>query len=156
MFSAPNKHFKAADRYKALVDARARTKQNSYREYHPDAHYLFSQNKIGRELGTLFSDNVTTISVDDMAKIKVGAPAVSRYHQIKRFFAEGDSPNFDDHDFPVPGYLLSVAGLMFLNLNENTSDSEFNESNYAVGSLNKKPSFENMVPDDAKIDISLP
>ena len=29
MFSAPNKHVKAADRYKALVDARVGTKQNS-------------------------------------------------------------------------------------------------------------------------------
>ena len=61
-----------------------------------------------RELGTLFSDNVTTSSVDEMAKIKVGAPAVSRYH-LK-------VPNFDDHDFPVPGYLLSVSGHMFSTL----------------------------------------
>ena len=107
-----------------------------------------------RELGTLYSDNVTTISVDDMAKILSNALAVSPYLQIKRFFAEGDSPNFDDHDFPVPGYLLFVSGYMFLNLNENTSDSEFNGSNNAIESLNRsQPSFENMVPDDAKIDI---
>ena len=85
-----------------------------------------------RELGTLYSDNVTTISVDDMAKILSNALAVSPYLQIKRFFAEGDSPNFDDHDFPVPGYLLFVSGYMFLNLNENTSDSEFNGSNLSL------------------------
>ena len=30
LFSAPNKHFKAADRYKSLVNARVGTKQNSY------------------------------------------------------------------------------------------------------------------------------
>ena len=42
IFNAPNKHFKAADQYKALVDAKAGTKQNPYREYHLDAHYLFS------------------------------------------------------------------------------------------------------------------
>ena len=69
IISAPNKHFKAADQYKTLVDARVGTKQNPYREYHLDAHYLFSWNKMHRELGTLFSDNVTTISVDDRAKI---------------------------------------------------------------------------------------
>ena len=43
---------------------------------------------------------------------------------------------------------------MFLNLNENTSDSEFSGINYAIESLNSsQPSFENMVPDDVKIDI---
>ena len=30
MFNPPNKHFKAADRYEALVNARVGTKQNSY------------------------------------------------------------------------------------------------------------------------------
>ena len=34
MFQAPNKHLKAASRYKALINARVRTKQNSYREFH--------------------------------------------------------------------------------------------------------------------------
>ena len=71
MFNAPNKHFKAADRYKALVNARVETKQNSYREFQPDVHYLFARNKMHRKLPTLFNDKLATISVDDMAKIKV-------------------------------------------------------------------------------------
>ena len=33
MFQAPNKHLKAASRYKALINARVGTKQNSYREF---------------------------------------------------------------------------------------------------------------------------
>ena len=50
--------------------------------------------------------------------------------------------------------MLSVSGHMFLNLNEKTSDIEFNESNNAIGSWNNsQPRFENMVPDDAKSDI---
>ncbi len=49
-----------------------------------------------------------------MAKIKVGAPAVSRYHQIRRIFSSSDMPNLSDHDFSVPNYLLSVSGYMFL------------------------------------------
>ena len=35
--------------------------------------------------------------------VKVGVPAVSRYH-----------PVLEDHDFLTPGYLLSVSGYMFL------------------------------------------
>ena len=53
MFQAPNKHLKAASRYKALINARVGTKQNSYREFHANAHYLFAQNKMGREQRSL-------------------------------------------------------------------------------------------------------
>ena len=42
MFHAPNKHLTAACRYKTLINAHAGTKQNSYREFHTDAHYLFA------------------------------------------------------------------------------------------------------------------
>ena len=80
MFQAPNKHLKAASRYKALISARVGIKQNSYREFHADAHYLFARNKIRRELGTLLSDKISVVSVYDMAKAKVGVPAISRYH----------------------------------------------------------------------------
>jgi hypothetical protein len=45
-----------------------------------------------------------------MAKIKLGAPAVSRYHQIQCLYPMGDSPNYSDHDFPVSNYLLSLSG----------------------------------------------
>ena len=42
MFNFSIKHFKAADRYKALVNPIVGTKRNSYREFHPDTHYLFA------------------------------------------------------------------------------------------------------------------
>ena len=57
-----------------------------------------------------------------MNKVKVGALAVSRYHQIERFFPVDDSPNVPDHDFPVPGYLLIPSG--YMRLLKNASDSE--------------------------------
>ena len=38
-----------------------------------------------------------------MAKIKVGTPAVSRYHQIKSILSVSDQENFNAHDFPVSG-----------------------------------------------------
>ena len=46
-----------------------------------------------------------------MNKIKMGpSPAVSRYHQQTRFFMNNDTSNFNDHDFPNPGYLLVCLG----------------------------------------------
>ena len=49
-----------------------------------------------------------------ICKVKVGAPAVSRYHQIRKIYPSGDTPNLKDHDFPVLQYLLNVSGYMFL------------------------------------------
>ena len=49
-----------------------------------------------------------------MNKLKVGPPAVSRYHQISRFFPSDDKSNVPDHDFPNPGYLLIPSGYMQL------------------------------------------
>ena len=128
LFHAPNKGNVASQRYKALVDGRIGIKKNSYREFHPDSHYLFARNKQRREFCTLFESHSCILSMDDMAKIKVGAPAVSRYHQIRRMFSSSDMPNVSDHDFPVPNYLLSVSGYMFLqsktgNINDDNTPS---------------------------------
>lgn len=110
LFQAPNKGNRASQRYQGLVDARVGTKSNRYREFHPDSHYLFSRNKHRREFCTLFKADSCIVSMDDMAKIKVGAPAVSRYHQLRRICPNLNMPNFENHDFPVPNYLLSASG----------------------------------------------
>ena len=52
--------------------------------------------------------------MDDMGKIKVGTPAVSRYHQFRILYPQSGMPNYADNDFPVPNYLLSAAGYMIL------------------------------------------
>ena len=49
-----------------------------------------------------------------MNKINVGTLAVSRYHQIRRLFLVDDSPNYDDHDFPTPGYKIETSGYLRL------------------------------------------
>ena len=67
-----------------------------------------------QELTSKFPDEVTVFSADDMNKIKVGQAAVSRYHQLGRFFMADDPPNFPDHDFPHPNYLLVPSGYMTL------------------------------------------
>lgn len=138
IFNAPNKGNTASVRYKGYVDARVKTKCNSYREHHPDAHYLFSRNKQRREFASLFRDSVTIISTDDMAKIKVGPPAVSRYHQIKRLFPTNDTPNNSDHDFPVPNYLLSASGYMLLE----PTPADTVESDTPESSLNNASTYD--------------
>jgi hypothetical protein len=70
--------------------------------------------------------------MDDMAKIKVGAPAVSRYHQICRIFSSSDMPNLSDHDFPVPNYLLSVSGYMFLKSKNSSINDDIPTTNNDV------------------------
>ena len=69
-------------------------------------------------------------SADDMHKIKVGQGAVSHYHQIGRFFMADDSPNFPNHDFPHPNYLLVPSGYMTLQSHhcpENDSEEDTEE-----------------------------
>ena len=42
----------------------------------------------------------------------VGRPAVSRYHQISKFFAEGEGPDYAVHDFPNAAYGIKLGGFM--------------------------------------------
>ena len=53
----------------------------------------------------MFPRSASILSTDDMARIKVGLPAVSRYHQVRKMFMKDDNMNFPDYDFPVPRYL---------------------------------------------------
>ena len=129
LFEPPNEGRNASVRYKACVKARVGIKNNTYREYHEDAHYLFARNKLRRELATLFESQILIISTDDMAKLKVGAPAVSSYHQLKRIYASIDAPNLPDHDFPTPGYLLNSSGNMFLEGKEPELDATMKQFN---------------------------
>ena len=47
-----------------------------------------------------YSDECCILSCDDMNKVNVGTLAVSRYHQIGKFFSISDTPSYGDHDFP--------------------------------------------------------
>lgn len=126
MMAPPRKGTKREGRYKGLVDARVPAKKNQYREDHPNTHFLFSRVAYRREMGVVFSDEIETFSVDDMNKIKVGPNAVGRYHQISNFFLRDDSPNYPDHDFPHPGYLIIPSGYMRL-CHSPAEGSEFEE-----------------------------
>lgn len=63
----------------------------------------------------MFKSECRFYSADDMNKLRMSpAPALSRYHQINRFFMREDSTNLGDDDFPNPGYLLLGSGYMVL------------------------------------------
>ena len=114
LIQPPRRGTIASSRYKGLVAARVPGKRNQYREFHKDQHYLFSQVAYRREFSVMFENECAVFSGDDMNKVKVGALAVSRYHQIQLFFPVEDAPNVPDHDFPIPGYLLIPSGYMRL------------------------------------------
>lgn len=106
LMQPPRRGTIASSRYKGLVTARVPGKRNQYCEFHKDQHYLFSQVAYRREFSVMFENECAIFSCDDMNKVKVGALAVSRYHQIQQFFLVEDALNVPNHDFPVPVYLL--------------------------------------------------
>ena len=138
-FEAPHTCYNASARYKGYIGARVGAKCNSYREPNKDAHYLFARNKFRREFVSLFPRSSAILSTDDMAKIKVGPPAVSRYHQMRKIFLKGDEPNLPDHDFPIPGYLLNTSGYMWLqNNNSQQGDNVQSSSSFDITDNNEK------------------
>ena len=114
LLRAPRKGTHAADGCKRGVDARPGVKDNSNRKSHPDQHHCASQVKTAREFGSDHKSQCVTLSCDDKSKIMMGLPAVSRYHQLRKFFVQIDSPQCNDHDFPVPRYLISPYGYMVI------------------------------------------
>ena len=75
--------------------------------------------KIGKSSKTKFC--VCTIRPKDplwctniKSTIVVGRHAVSRYHQLKKFFIAGDDPDYCDHYFPTPGYLICLSDYMVI------------------------------------------
>ena len=124
----PRRNSSRAHRYKELVDARVPGKKNSYREESANQHFLFARVAYREEFVSKFSQECCFFSCDDMNKIKMGpAPAVSRYHQVNRFFATEDQPNLGDHDFPNPGYLIVCSGYQSLEQKETVEQDPFDE-----------------------------
>ena len=66
-------------------------------------------------IASLLATNLSSSSTDDVTKGKLVPPATSRYHQIRRYFLGTHTPNMPDHDFPIPEYLLNVAGYIYPN-----------------------------------------
>ena len=148
----PKKNTIRASRYKSLIDARVPGKRNNYREESPNQHFLFARNKYREEFVAMFPNDATFFSCDDMNKLKMGpAPAVSRYHQILRFFMRNNKPDLPDHDFPNPSYLIVPSGyLELIQGKTDECDEEFTrpDLNDMVGSEDVDIQIEVPEPDD--------
>ena len=64
------------------------------------------------------------MSGDDMNIIQVGRPAVSRYHQTRKFYMKNEGVNYDAHDFPSSELGLKLGGFMMLSSVETVGDNQ--------------------------------
>jgi hypothetical protein len=108
----PNKSTHAASYYKKLIDAKPPPLSNNFRNSSGDAHYANADILMTAEYFALHGQ--LALCLDNMNKIKVGALAVSRFHRISRLFLKGTEPDYEDHDFPTPGYLITCSGVLEL------------------------------------------
>jgi hypothetical protein len=108
----PNTSAHAASYYKKLIDAKPPPLSNNFRNSSGDAHYANADILMTAEYFALHGQ--LALCLDNMNKIKVGALAVSRFHRISRLFLKGTEPDYEDHDFPTPGYLITCSGVLEL------------------------------------------
>ena len=75
-------------------------------------YYFFLGVKMRRKFSQKFSDEVIALSCDDMSKLNVGGGMMmSKYHQIR--------PDYEEHDFNLPGYKIILSGYMLLEFKSN-------------------------------------
>ena len=104
-----------AARYHSIVQARVPGKRNEEASHeHQHVHHCAAQVNLCMEFAAEHYDEIMSFSCDDMNKINIGAMAVSRYHQIRRFFVAGDEPNYPDHDFPLKNNKIIPSGYLCL------------------------------------------
>ena len=114
MMHAPNKGVRAAAAYKELIPARVPKKENSVRKSNENSHFCSSRVRYILEMAAKLGERAMVFSADNKNKIRVGdvTLAVDRRITINRLYPIDDSPNYNDHDFPLPGYLLTPAGYL--------------------------------------------
>jgi hypothetical protein len=112
LFHPPTRRSMAAISYKGLVNARVGKKTNNGRKVNKATHYGRSQQKMMAEFFALYGQ--PNFSGDDMNIIQVGRPAVSRYHQTRRFLVDGLGFDACTHDFPVAELGIKLGGFMLL------------------------------------------
>ncbi|XP_041466293.1 uncharacterized protein LOC121416841 [Lytechinus variegatus] len=112
----PNRAFHASKSYAGLIDARVPAKDNSGRKDNDNSHFYSARVRYVMECASKHNQEVLIYSADNKNKIKVGDStlAVDRRIAIRRIFPCEDTPIYQDHDFPTPGYLLVPSGYLEL------------------------------------------
>lgn len=112
-----------ATRHKDCLDIRVGTKNCNVSKDNVNAHEYFATVSNVRQMAAMYSEECMIFSCDSKAKLHIGGQAVSRYHQLRTFFPSNDTPDYADHDFPVPGYLIEPDG--YLLLTSKTGDPKY-------------------------------
>ena len=86
LFQAPDSRFTPRSSYKGFIKARVGVKDNFYRRFNTDAHYLFARNRYRREFAYLFKVDINLISADDMAKRKSRSPGCKQISSTTKIF----------------------------------------------------------------------
>ena len=119
----PSKNTIRAEPYKYLIDARIPRKKTITEKKNTNKYFLFTRVAYREEFALQFKKKCCFYSCDDMNKIQMGpSTAVSRYHQVLRFFMENNSPDLNDHNFPNSGYLIVCSGYQQLQVKEKNSN----------------------------------
>ena len=77
------------------------------------------------------------------------SPAVSRYHQQHRFFMRDDALNLWDHDFPIPGYLITTSGYQMQSkaaTHDKQPEVEDIYTSVDIKDYSEDPEYVNVVP----------
>ncbi|CAF4447715.1 unnamed protein product, partial [Didymodactylos carnosus] len=123
LLQAPATNVSASKYYKSIIDAKIPSKRNDMScTLSNDAHFASSQVKYGYELAALYPQEINSLSCDNKCKIPVGSLAVSRHHQIRRFFPKEQQPNYSEHDFKDGLYITPCKYLELrhnINLKQN-------------------------------------
>ena len=118
LLKPPNARNTYSRHYRHVVDARIPKKRNSELHILENDHFYTARAAYFKELVTEIGAGAAIISADNKAKVKVGRStlATSRHHHIRRVYlnAPGNAPNYFQHDYPTPGYLLTPAGYLIL------------------------------------------
>jgi hypothetical protein len=112
LFKPPRKGTVAARHYYQVVDARVARKRNGARPMGAGTHFGRAQQKLLQEWMAFYKQ--VNVTGDDMNIIQVGRPAVSRYHQQRKFYGTGEGPDHDVHDFPNSEMGVKLGGFMVL------------------------------------------
>ena len=121
-----SKKTRSASEFHGIVNARVQSKRNNAKKTSEGVHFARSEQQLLREFMEFHGQ--PSLSGDDMSLIQVGRAAVSRYHQQRGFFPEGQGPNFNVHGFPFPEYNIKMGGFMVLggrNLEKNRKVASF-------------------------------
>ena len=117
LFRPANKMHTWGRRHHAVLNAKVARKRNDACKDRPNAYHCASTVKAAKQFCEKYPQLCTFVSVDDKAKGNMnGKPFVSRYHQNRAFYMEGEGPNFSDHDFPMASYLAVLSGYLIVNI----------------------------------------